>query len=184
MVMLAIVLALAVALLILARAARRRVSADLPTDDEVVRAIATVPMHFFTPRSAKNAKVRIGTQILVAKKWTVTPKSDKLDVSNFEGGGFYEFIGGLVQADVEIEFDMDAAAVNATGNNYDIPNIQPGNNNTAVVKLFLNDTTSPFWSFPNFFIETMPNTADVKQTQQGRLTGSGSGQFLYPTGTF
>lgn len=133
----------------------------------------------FTPRSAKNAKVRFGATTLTAKKWTVTPKADKLDVTNFEGTGFYECIGGIKTADVTIEFDLDGAA-----NNYDIASIQPGNNNTSVVKLYLNDTAGPYWQFSNFFIETMPNAADVKTAQTGTLTGCGSGVFIYPTGAF
>lgn len=133
----------------------------------------------FTPYSAKNAKIRVGAVVLTAKKWTVTPATDALETTNFEGTGFYECVGGITKATVTIELDDDGQA-----NLWDAASntLRPGGR-AATVKLYQNDTTGPFWSFPTLFIEQTPQNADVKQQMQNTIQGVGSGSFLYPTGS-
>lgn len=129
--------------------------------------------------AAYNASVRINGNTLIAKKWEVNNKADKLDVSNFEGGGFKEYIGGMVDCDVSIEFDWYGTA---GGNPFDAPlSILPSTALTNV-RLYVNGTAGPFWSFPSFFVESVTNTADTKQQMTLRVTGSSTGTFTDPTG--
>ena len=71
----------------------------------------------FTPRSAKNAKVRIAGNVLTAKEWNVEFQAGPKDVSNFEGGGYSNtdldtyFHGlGLQTAPVVSAVSVDGAA--------------------------------------------------------------------------
>lgn len=131
----------------------------------------------FAPRSAKNAKVRFGNTTFVSKKWTVTPKADKIDNTNSEGGGFGSSNPGILEADVEIDADWDG-----NNNPYDLPvGAQPGE--TIVnLKLFINDVTGPFWLFPTFNVYECPNDAPVRENVHITIKGSGTGQFFFPTG--
>lgn len=135
-----------------------------------------------TTFSAKNAVIRVGPvgpyQIMTAKKWVVTPKTDKNDSTNFEGGGFTENGSpGPYSADFTIEFDE-----NAQLNYYDSTLWSPGLHSTSL-RLYLNGTSGPSWYFPSYLIEQGPQTADVRQNMAGTITGCNHGPFYYPTGT-
>lgn len=136
-------------------------------------------MAAFTPRSAKNAKVRINAMVFVAKKWTVTPKVDKIDTTNFESGGYAASTPGITSCEFTIEADYDAA-----NNPYDLPmNVQPAESaSDNLILLYLNDTSGPYWqiSLANFW--EAPMSADVKGALGISLKGEGSGVYLYPSG--
>ncbi len=134
-----------------------------------------------TPRSAKNAKVRFNSIVFNSKKWTVTPKTDKLDTSNSESAGYGDWISGFVYCEFTVEGDADAVL-----NPYDTapsPGLQAGAALTNV-KLYLNDTTGPYWSFPAAGVLEAPMTGDVKQTLGISVHCEGRGIFVYPTGVF
>lgn len=163
---------------------------DVPTDEEVLRAILSVPLHFvFTPRSSKNCPVRYNAIAVTAKKWTVTPKvGSSADVTNFEGATILgpdatailveQKLACTINLAFTIELDADA-----TANLYDA-GIVPGNSN-KVLKLYLAGTAGTvFWQFPTPYFDSVPNTADVKAAIGHTITGEGSGSFLYPTGAF
>lgn len=139
----------------------------------------------FTPRSAKNAKVRIDTFAFTSKKWTVTPKADKIDTTHFESGGYAASISGIVSIEFSIEADYDAA-----NNPYDLPvGLQPGIDETGsepspthLVKLYLNDLTGPYWQITAANVWEAPMTADVKGALGISLKGEGTGTFIFPSG--
>lgn len=174
----------------------------LPTDDEVVSQIlaAGQPFHFvFTPRAAKNAFVRFGntgSNPIVAKKWEVTPKvAGVADVTNFEGlqvpsaaGAAAGNTGLLVEqklaCTVTNEFTIDTDADGAQS--LYTAGMLPGNSATEL-RLYLNGISAvspsgPYWSFPTPYFASVPMTADVKTSLQHRITGEGSGFFVYPLG--
>lgn len=133
----------------------------------------------FTPFSAKNAKIRIGSSTFTAKVWEVTPKTNPADTTNFEGGGFGDAIGTILEADISIQdadFDADA-------NPYDNPpNLRP----VQVVedlKLYLNDTTSPFWQFLRALVLETPNIARVREAMKLSCKLYGKGSFSFPSGS-
>src|SRR5689334_2659878 len=105
-------------------------------------------MSVFAPRSAKNAGVRINSNVYTARKWVVTPKVDELDVSNFETGGYGDEIGGLLYAEFTVDADMDG-----NQNAYDSPiSVQPGTVLSNVF-LYLNGPASgPHWAFTSVLV--------------------------------
>ena len=124
--------------------------------------------------SARNAAVRFGAITVTAKRWQVTSRAEKLDTSNFEGGGYTENIAGLRSIDVTIEFNDSAIyAYFATG-------LITAGALFANVKLYLNSTSGPFWDLPYLFIESVQQSADVHQAMELTLTGSNHGPFAYP----
>lgn len=131
----------------------------------------------FTPRSAKNAKVRIGAATFTAKVWNVVNKSDKLDTTNFESGGYETSTFGIESAEVSIEADWDGAA-----NPFDSPPALTPGASVSTVKLYLNDTTGPYWSFPTLNLFEANCTANVRETLKISIKGSGHGTFVRPTG--
>lgn len=133
--------------------------------------------------SAKNAAVRIVTAsltvVITAKKWTVNMKTDKLDTTNFEGGGYSENIPGIYSADFTIEVDE-----NTTNYLTGVSDVVPGlHTYTTGLKLFMNGTSSPFWNFPSYLIESFAHNSDVRTTMGATITGCNHGQFYTPVGT-
>lgn len=130
--------------------------------------------------SAKNAKVRIGAIVLTAKKWDVKMSVGDIDVTNFEGAGYSDVIAGIKSAQVTIEVDIDGAL-----NPFDTapsPAMTPGTT-LSTVKLYLNDTTAGFWSFPSCLVMDCSNPMDVKAGATCTFTLKNKGTFSAPTGT-
>lgn len=123
--------------------------------------------------SAKNAKVRVNNLVFYAKKWTATPKSQKLETTDFETAGFGTYLGGIVDLDVEIEavYDVGSAPL-ATA-------FVPGGN-AINVKLYLNDTTGPFFNIPLLFIEESAVSAEVRGLVEIKIKACGNGIFVDP----
>lgn len=131
-----------------------------------------------TPLSGKNAKVRVGsTNVLYAVEWRVRPMADKLDFSNFEGGGFRDFIAGLVQITLSLSGWTDVGA-NIYEGNLDLV----AGGTLSNVLLYWSGTTGPNWSLPSAFIESMEETARVEDLVRYSGEISGKGTFSYPTG--
>jgi hypothetical protein len=141
----------------------------------------------FNPFSAKQARITSNTgKTVTAKKWTVNFTGDKLDTSNFESGGFYTYISGLIKLDITIELDWDAQAAGAGGGNpFDAggPILVPGTTVPAL-KLYLNkgQGADPFWNVASFVVESANSVADVKGVVTLTITGSATGTFVAPTG--
>ncbi len=140
----------------------------------------------FTPLSAKNAKVRYTPPVSISdptpteyfftsKKWVVTPKVDALEITNFESGGFADWIGGITECDGTVDFDWDSANDEFANP----PNITPGAIG-GILKLYTNDTTSPFWYFPSILIVETPQTSEVRGVITGTMTFKSKGTFSLP----
>jgi hypothetical protein len=130
----------------------------------------------FVAYAAKNAKVRIGAFTITANAWNVDPTAARLKTTNFESAGFEEGITGIRNIKFTIELDDNAAQ-----NTFDIP-IKAGTIGTSAILLYENDTTSPFWSITSPHYETLPMKAGVEDSMKLTISGSGNGQWLYPTG--
>ena len=127
--------------------------------------------------SARNASVRFNTTVVTAKRWTVTPRADAHDSTNFEGGGFQEETTGIRGVDVSIELDDNGALNYFTDSNVALS----AGAITLTVKLYLNTTSGPFWSFPLLWIESVAMNADIRQAMAITITGKSHGPFAYPT---
>ena len=132
-------------------------------------------MAAFTPLSAKFAQVRFNSVTVTAKKWTVTPTADALDITNFEGNGYADWIAGIYQADFTVEGDWDSANDQfATPPNFTIGAV------IVNVKLFTNSLASAFWNFPVALITETPMTAAVRESITFVMTCKAKGSFVYP----
>lgn len=131
--------------------------------------------------------VRVGSTpiTIVVKKWTITVKTDKIDTSNTEGGGYTENIPGMYSLDFVIEMD-DNRAVNHL-NNGSQGELQVGLHSagaTGNLKFYLNSTGStPYWSVPDFLIESAVMNGDVRTAMGLTITGCNHGPWAYPVGT-
>lgn len=133
----------------------------------------------FTPRSAQNAKVRLNNGVvLTAKSWNVVTKADKLDTTNMESAGYAENIPGIQDLEFTIEFALDAAA-----NPYDSPRLLIVTQLQSNIKLYLNDTSGPYWDLDGYIYENNCK-ADVRGLLEGTVRGSATGVYVEPTGTF
>lgn len=146
----------------------------------------------FTPFSAKNAMIRISAAgvaptandyVLTGTSWNVRPVSNKNDTTNFEGGGYGDAIGSILEADISISDINQDALVNP----YDSPvsatamNLVPGN--VVSLHLYLWKTGGPFWEFLNALVVETPETAQVRANMKYAVTLYGKGLFSFPTGT-
>jgi hypothetical protein len=137
-------------------------------------------MASFHPLSAKNAKVRITTPsstsfVFTAKRWTVTPRVDPLDITNFEGEGFADWLGGIKECEFTIEADYDTA----NDPFFDPPDIVAG----AIigpVLLYTDDIPSDHWNFAKALVVETPMTAAVRELITITLTCKAKGTFTEP----
>ena len=132
-----------------------------------------------TPFSAKNAKVRYSaTTAITMKEWSVEHDVGEIDTSNFEGAGYTDRIAGLKDVTITLTMDYDSGA-----NPLDITGFYPGSNVTNL-RLYLNDTTSPYWSFPSAICLKVSEPAKVKEGMPITFTLKNKGTFSLPTGNF
>jgi hypothetical protein len=116
--------------------------------------------------SAKNARVQINGSNLFAMRWTITAKTDDLDVTNFESGGFGIYFGGIMDADITFDAVWDSVQDPFANP----PTIQPaailGNGQTgagATVKFFLDwINLGVFWSFSGILVTSVTQDTDVR----------------------
>lgn len=127
-----------------------------------------------TQLSAKNAVVRVNGSAVVSKRWVVTPKADALDVTNFEGGGYGDYIAGIVEADITIEFDFDSS--NPQYSNP--PNLAAGQTISNLL-LYTNGTSSAKWTFASALVTESPNEAAVRDALKGTATLKSKGSFSF-----
>jgi hypothetical protein len=133
----------------------------------------------FVPYSAKNARVTFNSVAVVAKRWQISEKVDRLDTTNFESSGLEESIAGIKSLSFTIELDDDSAATIAD-------RISTGLKSTGgVLKFFLNASTAgvgPYWQITTPFIESRGYNADVKSPMGIQIQGTGSGTYVAATG--
>lgn len=137
-------------------------------------------MAAFTPLSAKNAKVRITVNsttsfVFTAKRWTVSPRVDPLDITNFEGEGFADWLGGIKECEFTIEADYDSL----NDPFQDPPDLVAGSI-IGPVLLYTDDIPSDHWNFPNVLVVETPMTAAVRELIGITITCKAKGAFMEP----
>lgn len=131
-----------------------------------------------TPYSAHQAVLRVGTTVvLYGTEWDVDPNSAMLEVSNFEGNGFRDFIRGLRQITLTARGWWDGGANMHEGTLGVIDGATLAN-----VRAHTSGTSSPFWSLPSAIVERCRCTARVDDLLRYDATFHGKGAFVAPTG--
>ncbi len=155
----------------------------------------------YTPYAAWNSRITIFGQSFAAYRWSVNMKSEDIDATNFEGGGFEEwvsYVGGagvgnglnvnagalpadrtVVGCDVSAEAFWDAAKnpISSIG----VLGILPGTRVSAVT-FYVNFAISVYWFFPRVKISTVTVDAEVKGGVKFSFTGKSDGPFTVPQG--
>lgn len=137
-------------------------------------------MSVYTAYSSKNARIRIGGVTLTGNNWSVDATGARIKTTHFESGGFETGITGIRNVKFTIELDDDAQQ-----NTFDIP-IQAGTISASPLLLYENTGSSlsgPFWSIASPHFETIGMKANVEDVMKLTISGSGNGQWIYPTGT-
>lgn len=127
-----------------------------------------------TPISAKNAMVRVNGSTVAVKRWMVTAKTDALDITNSEGGGYDDSIAGIVAADITLEFDYDSASPQLSNP----PNLAAGQIISNLI-LYVNGTSSYKWTFSYALVVESPLDAPVRETLKGSCTLKSKGSFTF-----
>lgn len=126
--------------------------------------------------SARKARVTIGGTNLLATKWTVEIKSDEIDVTNFESGGFADYMTTYVDAMVTVDAFYDPAN-NPHG---DPPNILTGNILEDVELWTKTTIVAENFSFPLLLVLSCTVDAAVRDAVRISFTGRNKGPFVYP----
>lgn len=129
--------------------------------------------------SGRNARVTIGGAAFKCKKWVIETRIDELDITNFESGGYGEFTGGVTDADITLELDLDIGA-STTSLNAAIPG------GFYALLCYTNSAAAPTgpnglkWSFPTALCTGGGSTAGVRETISATVKFKSSGTFTLP----
>lgn len=119
--------------------------------------------------------------VISATQWTVEVRADEIDITNFETGGFAQFLPSYVEAHISVDGFYNTST-NPFGPNSPEPLIMAGNK----VKLqlyYLNPTTNnDLFTFPEAFIMSATGGSAVRDAGRVSFTARNYGAFSYPTG--
>lgn len=137
-------------------------------------------MTLFNFYSNKVSKVRFNGALYPVSNSTLTETPDEGDTSNAESGGVTDAINCMFTLRGQLEIVIDGA-----NNPWDLgimvptPSTGPYPTN---LKIFLNDTTSPFWLLPYYLIGECTTPQDVKSFGKGTIKFRNKGAYTRPTG--
>lgn len=128
--------------------------------------------------STRNGRVMIGatssTTAVLAARWSVEFTSDEVDVTNFEGGGFAEWIPSHVDAKVSFDgfYDLSADPFNSAS-----PGLVAGT--IIACRLYMRRTGNLNFYFPKLSLFNVNVEAGVRDAVRYSVMGKNLGQFLY-----
>ena len=132
----------------------------------------------FTPRSAKNAKVRMNGSTLYHAGWNVSVEGDVIDTSHSEAAGARSQIIGFTGLSGNVKGLLDASA-----------NIHDSGLNVVVgavitnLYLYMNGTTSPSWAMTSATITKVNEVAEMHDGLKYDFDFMSQEGFSYPSGT-
>lgn len=134
--------------------------------------------------STRNARVEVGTasvptQRIRATRWSVEIRSDEIDVTNFETGGFAEFLPGYVEATFSVDGFWERG-----GFPFQQGGILVAAGNLVEVTLYAHRSTDndDWFYFPQAFILSCAGESAVRDAARVSFTGRNFGEFQYPLG--
>jgi len=131
--------------------------------------------------STKNARVEVGTPFstLEATKWTVEARADEIDVTNFESGGYTDYLTSYIDANGTVDAFWDKSTNVPFA---DPPLVLPGNQ--LAVRLHLHkNTVDAYYDFPVAIILSSSVDAAVRDVIRYNFTFRNKGYFVYPGAT-
>lgn len=127
--------------------------------------------------STKNSRVTAGlaNTVLQAYKWTVEVRADEIDVTNFESGGFTDYLTSYVDAmgTVDAFWDKDD---NQPFD--DPPQLLPGQQTNLT--LYMHTDLLNYFRFPIAIILSSTVDAAVRDVVRYNFTFRNKGPFYYP----
>ncbi len=130
-----------------------------------------------TPLNGTKTKARVNGQVWYHTNWECDPQAPSLPTPSAEDEGFEKDVSGMKVCEVNVEGWFDAGK-----NMYDAPlNINEGDL-LSEVKLYLNDTDSPYWHFPYLRVISVPMRVRVDDKIMYAFRGRSWGRYYKPTG--
>lgn len=135
--------------------------------------------------STRNARVLVkeltnGIQsVILGTRWTVDVNADEIDVTNFESGGFVEYLASYLQAMISVDGFYEPVGFPIATNGFAF--CAPGN----FVELTLYATRAnaqDFFHFPRAVVLTAHTEAAVRDAVRVSFTARNDGKFDYPSG--
>ncbi len=123
--------------------------------------------------AGKGSRAQVEATNLRKTDWNVDYKTDKIDTSNFEGGGFDQSIVGLYGADWGISGLWDASGSQQLS---DPPGLYP-RYDLGDVKLYLNVTAALFWEFTQNTVTSAKNSTQVRDAVKFEAAACANGAF-------
>lgn len=116
----------------------------------------------------------------IGEKFSVTPKLQKIDITNSESFGYGEYAAGIVDADVS----LDGFCVTGISQTVLLaPRIALLDAILLVYRTAEGQVDGPqMFLFPHLFIEELEITGSVREAVKFRMKASANGPFLMPTG--
>lgn len=127
-------------------------------------------------KAGKSSSVSVNGSLLGGVSATVTPKVQALDDTDWNSGGYGEYLKGVIDCDITVDYLYNVGTAPITllkllDQTVDtVPNV--------VITL----ATGAAWTFPTFFVETAPTSTQVRDLVKGSFTGRASGTFTPPAG--
>jgi hypothetical protein len=131
--------------------------------------------------SGKNGTVTVGGNTLRTTGWRVSPKVEKLDVTNSASGGTGDYLAGVTDLDFEISFDyfVGNTPVHFSGTSSVPTGMTPG----ATISAVLNSgppANNAYWYIPTGLVTDAEITSSVRGKVSCVVRGCASGGFTMP----
>ncbi len=124
-------------------------------------------------QSGKDGRVLVSGTGLPITQWSATLTCEKLDVTNAEGNGYAEFIGGILQGDVSFTALVDAAS---------LLNVAPGIYEGTNLTVQLHISNSGSFITGTLFTESCGWSSAVRgQPCMVAISGSFTGTYTRPS---
>lgn len=129
--------------------------------------------------TGKNGKAVVNGVDMNVIKWDVNPEAQRVEVTGTRHAGHTGVIAGNRGSTFTMTMKFDAAA-NPLDNP---PNCKAGQRITNV-RLYLDGTSSPYWSYPFAVVFKTPMSSAPNEATEISVECEADGAFYEPTGNF
>jgi hypothetical protein len=127
----------------------------------------------------KDGKATVNGTDINVEGWSVSTAADRVDVTSTRTAGYRGIITGIKGLTFSLTLKWDAAA-NPLDNP---PSLVPGTT-LSTVRLYLNGTSSPYWSITSAKVLSVTNGSTVADATGLTVECEADGSFTAPTGNF